>query len=287
MGSRQKNKLRVACLQLSAGDRPEENIFRVSKLLKRIRSSSVDVVAFPENFLARGSASGLSSLAFDWLPRTLAFFSSWARRHQIAVLLGSLIEPSRKKGKYFNTSYLLSPEGRVVVKYRKIHLFDSHIKGASAQESRHILRGDKAVTGVIQGVKVGLTICYDLRFPELFRSLVTKGAKIIFVPSNFTWETGKAHWEILLRARAIENQVFMVAPAQHGVHPANGIRSYGESLVIDPWGKVLCRGSHDRDEVLKVDLDLRLLKAVRRQLPCLKHRILPVKKTIDSYKAFT
>ncbi|MBI3316540.1 MAG: carbon-nitrogen hydrolase family protein [Candidatus Omnitrophica bacterium] len=272
MDSRKKSKLRIACLQLNAGENPAANLLSVSRLLKKVKAHSLDLVALPENFLSRCSASELPNLAYPWHARALAYFSSWASQHKTSILLGSLIEPASKKGKYFNTSYLISAQGKTMAKYRKIHLFDSNVGGAKTRESRHILSGHQVVIGKVRDVIVGLTVCYDLRFPELFRKLTLKGAKIIFVPSNFTWKTGKAHWEILLRARAIENQVFIVAPAQYGCHPSSGIRSYGNSLVIDPWGKVLAQGSQDKDELLTLDLDIQYLMKIRKALPCLEHR---------------
>lgn len=202
-------------------------------------------------------------------------FQRQARQTDCAFLLGSLIEASRRHPrKFYNTSVLISETGKVAGRYRKIHLFESDLPDLRSRESKHIAPGRKVVFGTICGIRTGLTICYDLRFPELFRKLVFKGCRIFFVPSNFTDQTGKKHWEVLLRARAIENLSFVVAPAQVGLNPATGIRSFGTSLILNPWGEVLAQGSRQREGVIAADLDLEFQRQLREKFPSLKHRIL-------------
>lgn len=266
-------KLRVACIQNNASANPEKNIKAFQPAISRAIRKGARLIAFPENFCFRGPASLLEASARVLTPALLDFFSEMARRHRAAFLLGSVSEISPVKNKFFNTSFLISEKGKIIAKYRKIHLFDNQLKGAAVKESRHILRGEKkAVTASLLGFKAGLSICYDLRFPELYRDLSRQGASVLFIPSNFTEKTGAAHWEILVRARAIENQAFVIAPGLVGVHPENGIRSFGTSLIVDPWGRVLARGSRQHPEVLIADLDFSFLKSLKRAFPVLTHR---------------
>ena len=176
-------------------------------------------------------------------------------------------------GKVYNTSLLLGPGGEILGRYRKIHLFDIHIPGkVSFRESDHILPGHDLVALTLpqDPWTVGLAICYDLRFPELFRALVDRGAEIILVPAAFSQVTGKDHWETLLRARAIENQVYILAPAQCP-HPDQSLKTYGRSLIIDPWGLSLARAA-DREDIIYARLDRQYLLQLRAELPCLANR---------------
>ncbi len=266
-------KFRIACLQTDAGPDWRENLRRVRAQTVRAFARKPDLITLPEMFYWRGPSQHLSRMAFQVTPLVVAEFRRLARANKTAFLLGSLLEPG-PGGKFYNTSLLIAASGKIVARYRKIHLFDSRLKNAKSRESRHIASGNKVVTAKIRGVRVGLAVCYDLRFPELFRLLARKGARIIFLPSNFTFETGKAHWEVLLRARAIENQVFIAAPAQTGLHPSTGIRSFGTSLIVDPWGRVLRKGSRSREQVLVADLDLTRQARLRKVFPVLQHRIL-------------
>ncbi len=266
-------RLRIACIQVSASANLPKNLQRIQTLTQRALKKKPQLIAFPENFCWRGSAESLPVIA-DAAGAILDLFCEIARKHKTYLLLGSLIERASKPGKYFNTSFLISPEGRVCAKYRKIHLFSIGLANVKTNEAAHIHRGAQPVAAKIQGVKMGLSICYDLRFPELYRKLTSLGAKVLLVPSNFTYVTGKAHWEVLLKARAIENQAFVIAPAQSGVSPSNKIKSFGTSLVIDPWGKVLARGPKAGESVLFADLDLRAQAELRTRFPVLRHRVL-------------
>ena len=265
--------MRIACLQISANADWRRNLDKVQELVRQALRRRAEVIALPEVFYYRGPASRLNYLARQVTPHVIGEFKNLAAVHHTAFLLGSVYEKSPYRGKYFNTSILISEQGEVVARYRKIHLFDISMKGkAVVRESRHVASGKHIACGNIFGIPVGLTVCYDLRFPELFRTLSRRGCHIIFVPSNFTYPTGKAHWEVLLRARAIENQVFIVAPAQTGRHPETGIRSFGTSLVVDPWGTVLARGRRHGQGVVMASLDFGFLGTLRRSFPVLEHR---------------
>ncbi len=264
------SRLRVACVQMDAGEDFTLNLKRAIRFfLKAIKRKS-EVVVFPENFLWRGRAGDLPWAA-SCAVEALKVFSELARAHRVYILLGSVIEKAGRH-KFYNTSFLISPAGKTLAKYRKIHLFDSGIKGARVRESRHITPGTKAVVADIRGIRSGLSICYDLRFPELFRELSSKGCRLFFVPSNFTETTGRAHWEMLLKARAVENLAFVIAPGLSGRHPENGIKSFGTSLIIDPWGRVLARANQTQNRVILADLDFKAQAGLRRDFPVLKHR---------------
>ncbi len=263
-------KWRVACVQMdSAGDPSRNHAFAVNAL-EQAAKRGARLVAYPENCFWRGRAEELSIVAV----RTRALvreFQEAARKRKVWVLLGSVIEKTSGK-KFYNTSLLISPRGKIQARYRKIHLFDSNLHGARTRESKHILSGKKPVLAKIDGVSAGMTICYDLRFPELFRHLSAKGCRIFFVPSNFTETTGKVHWEILLKARAVENLAFVIAPGQVGTHPESKIRSFGTSLIVGPWGNILARGSRTKQQILFADLDFRDQARLRSNFPVLEHR---------------
>lgn len=267
-----RKKFRVACLQINASANWRRNLTAVQKKIKQALRLKPHLITLPETFYYRGPSHRLEFLARKVTPAVIAEFRHLARRHQVAFLLGSVFEKA-VKGKYYNASILISEKGRLAARYHKIHLFDIALKDKlKATESRHIAPGHRVVQGQIWGVPVGLTICYDLRFPELFRRLSKQGSRIIFVPANFTYTTGKAHWEILLRARAIENQVYIVAPAQVGIHPSTKIKAFGASLLIDPWGRIIGRASLSKEEILVGDLDLDFQTRLRSGFPVLKHR---------------
>jgi predicted amidohydrolase len=194
-----------------------------------------------------------------------------ARELRIYLVSGSILERIPGHRKAYNTSSLYDPNGNVIARYRKIHLFDVNIaRGVSTRESETRLPGDQPVAVETEFCPMGLTICYDLRFPELYRALVAQGAQVIFVPSAFTAVTGEAHWEPLLRARAIENQVYIVAPDQLGKNPKS-FDTYGNSMIVDPWGRVIARAP-DMAAVILAEIDLAYVAKVRAELPALSHR---------------
>ena len=195
-----------------------------------------------------------------------------ADRESIFLLAGSFPERSTPAGKVYNTSVLLGPEGEIIATYRKIHLFDVEIPGGeSHHESERVLPGDKAVVAETPLGRMGLTICYDLRFGGLYQHLADLGAGIIFSPAAFTEQTGKAHWEVLIRSHAIENQIFMIAPAQHGTHPGNR-STYGHSMIVDPWGTILAE-IPEGDGIALAELDLDRQANIRKVMPVRKHRV--------------
>lgn len=269
--SPRKNGFRVTCIQINAGSDYRKNLDSIQKYIKQALRFKPSLIALPENFLWRGPAVDFPEIAARF-QETIRSFQRLADEYHVGFLLGSLLEPSRVTGKFFNTSVCISDRGRVLAHYRKMHLFDIDLKEVSAQESKHILPGKKIISARFGSVRLGFSICYDLRFPELYRELSRAGSKVIFVPANFTYPTGKAHWELLLRARAIENQAFVAAPAQVGIHPATEIKSFGTSLIIDPWGKILARGDEVREDVISASLDLGYLERLRKYFPVLEHR---------------
>ena len=189
------------------------------------------------------------------------------------------MEKSPLRQKAFNTSILFDTAGTIIARYRKIHLFQLRINNHTViREAACFLPGNTRVCVPLPFCKAGLSICYDLRFPDLYRALAKKGATVFFVPSAFTFETGRLHWEVLLRARAIENQAYILAPNQYGYNPL-GYKDYGHSMIINPLGEVLCRAS-DHEDVLIAELNFNFLKTVRKNLPVLEH----VRKTRHTKK---
>jgi predicted amidohydrolase len=196
--------------------------------------------------------------------------SRLARESGLYILAGSFLEEIPENAKVYNTSLLFNPDGTVGSCYRKIHLFDVDIEmGVSARESATRQAGDAPVVAETELCPIGLTVCYDVRFPELYRGLARRGAQVILVPSAFTALTGEAHWEVLLRARAIENQVYIIAPNQIGKNPKS-FATYGNSMIVDPWGRVIARAS-DAAGIIYAEIDLDYLARVRKELPALTH----------------
>jgi predicted amidohydrolase len=261
-----------AAVQLTTTDDYQNNINKAVNFVEKAAKYGAKVVSLPETFAFIGKKENKFKYSQDLNGEISQIFSGLAKNNGIFILAGSIHESIQGSDKLYNTSMLFSPEGKMLDFYRKIHLFDANLPGPEKyQESDDFAAGNQEqikVTDTSSG-KLGLTICYDLRFPELYRKLAQKGAEIIFVPSAFTMQTGKDHWEVLLRARAIENQVYIIAPGQYGFHSERR-ESYGNSMIIDPWGKVISRAS-DREEIIYADIDLEYLKKIRQKLPCLNH----------------
>lgn len=269
--------MRVAVIQLSSQDDVALNLERVRALVGEASRAGAELVALPENFAFMGEEEDKRRIAESTSdpagPMTSAV-TSVARENGVWIVAGGMPEASGDPARPFNTSLLIAPDGRVVARYRKIHLFDVDLSdGTKLVESAATQPGSEPVVAELTGarqVKIGMTICYDLRFPELYRSLVSQGARIVTVPSAFTLTTGKDHWHVLLRARAIENQVFVLAPAQHGRH-SRGRVTYGKSLIVDPWGDVLAQcGEGEGFAMASLNFDAQ--DRVRASLPCLSHR---------------
>jgi len=266
--------MRVALCQMNAGrDDVEANVATAVRLLHEAADGGADLAALPELFSFYGSHGRTRELAVPIPGRLTQPLAEVARARGMWVLGGSV--PETADGHVFNASTLFDREGELVATYRKIHLFDVDIAGQPPlRESGLYAAGDKLVSHEVEDVRVGLSICYDLRFPELYRGLMAVGAEVLLVPSAFTAVTGEAHWEVLLRARAIEDQCFVVAPAQWGPWgpPEDGRRCFGNSMAVDPWGRVLVRAPADGDGVWFADLDMAVLREIRRTLPALQHR---------------
>ena len=265
--------MRVALCQMRSGEDVEENVALAERLLGEAADGDADLAALPESFTYLGSAAGGAAAAEPVPGPTTERLAAIARARKMWVLGGSVIESA--DARRYATSVLLDRDGELVATYRKIHLFDVDLPGQpSFRESATLTAGDQLVTHETDVGRIGLSICYDLRFPELYRGLMVMGAEVLFVPAQFQYETGKDHWEVLLRTRAIENQCFVVAPGQWGTfgNPEKGRRSYGNSMAVDPWGRVLVRAAGEGDGIWVADLDMTELRRVRQLLPALQHR---------------
>lgn len=252
----------------------EANLARVVALVKDACARGAEIVALPENFAFFGPEDEKREVAeVLGQGRISTTLQALARETGIPIVGGGMPERSHDPMRPYNTSILVDAGGRIAGAYRKIHLFDVDLAdGTRVEESAGTSPGAEASVTPILGTKLGMTVCYDLRFPELYRRLSDHGARVVTVPAAFTLTTGKDHWHVLLRARAIENEVYVVAPAQWGAHP-RGRRTYGKSLVVDPWGEVIAQ-AQEGEGVLVAKLDFAYQDRVRRELPCLSHRVL-------------
>ncbi|MCP4251599.1 MAG: carbon-nitrogen hydrolase family protein [bacterium] len=259
--------MRIAIVQLNSGDDPTANVADALQWIGRAADRGAELVALPETFTFCGPLPEAYRHAETIPGPTTDAVAAVARERGIYILAGSLHERSDNERKPYNTSVLIDRQGAIVATYRKIHLFD--VAGLD-MESESVRPGSEPVTATIRRHKLGLSICYDLRFPELYRELSARGAEILFVPSAFTLQTGRDHWEALLRARAIENLAHVVAPNQWGPHPP-GKHCYGHSMIVDPWGTVLCRVP-DGPGVAVADIEPARVRELREKLPALNHR---------------
>lgn len=259
----------AAAIQMSAGSDKGANLERAERLIRLAASHGAALIALPETFNWRGKRAQESEAAETQDGESIGLVSRLARELKVHIVAGSFTERSGGE-KNYNTSILIGSDGAVMAAYRKIHLFDVDLPGrVTVRESESKIGGaETACTGTTLGA-IGLSICYDVRFPELYRRLTFAGAKVITVPSCFTFTTGEAHWEPLLRARAIENQVYVIAPAQFGPN-VHGFSDYGNTMIIDPWGRVLGRAS-DQETIVIAPIDLHYLDRVRNELPALSH----------------
>jgi deaminated glutathione amidase len=263
-------KFLAAAIQMLASDDKAANLEEAERWIRHAASDGARVVALPEVFIWRGSKKIERASAEPIPGPTTTQLANLARELGIYLLGGSILEEISDSNKVYNTSVLFGPRG-VLATYRKIHLFDVDLaNGVSARESDTRQFGTAIIVAETDLCPMGLTVCYDLRFPELYRALSSKGAQIIFVPSAFTAYTGRAHWETLLRARAIENQVYMVAPDQYGENPQS-FETHGHSMIVDPWGKILAVVP-DGPGIVMAEVDLDYLANVRAELPALTHR---------------
>jgi nitrilase len=272
--------LEIALLQMVSGEQVQDNLEQARALLAQAAAGGAELAVLPEYFclMGRTDRDKLAHAEADGHGPVQQALADAARALSLWVVGGTLPLRGTDPGRVRNATLVFDPTGRPVARYDKVHLFRFDNGHERFDEAATIEPGARAVcfdlasrTGA--SWRVGLSICYDLRFPELYRRLADQGAEILLVPSAFTHTTGQAHWEPLLRARAIENQAFVLAPAQGGVH-ANGRRTWGHSIAVDPWGQVLACRSEPGPGVLYASLDPERLAQARQQLPALAHRVL-------------
>jgi predicted amidohydrolase len=264
--------MKIACLQMNSGRDIDANIATLSSLAAQAVRDGAQLVATPENTFAMGEpAEGESRVIYEQEDHPgVQAASAMARTHGCWLLIGSVAVAGGDSPKCFNRSLLFDPNGRIAASYDKIHLFDVALPGGEVYtESSRMLPGERAVVAPLPQIGLGMSICYDVRFPHLYRALAKAGAGLLAVPAAFTVPTGQAHWHVLLRARAIENGCYVIAPAQTGTHPG-GRKTYGHALIIDPWGKVLAEAGEGVG-VLLADIDPALVAATRAKLPSLGH----------------
>jgi deaminated glutathione amidase len=262
---------KAACIQLRSSDDVADNIRVTSALVREAAAAGARFIATPENtnIMAQDGRAKMAATFGEAQDPALPAFAELAKELHAWLLIGSLhIKVSETKTA--NRSYLFAPDGSIAARYTKIHLFDVTLaSGESYRESSTVEGGHEAVVADTEFGPVGLSVCYDLRFPQLYRQLAKKGAFALTIPSSFTVPTGAAHWHVLLRARAIENGAFVIAPAQGGTH-ANGRKTYGHSLIVSPWGEVLAEAGTDPG-VIVADIDPSLSKQAREKVPSLQH----------------
>jgi predicted amidohydrolase len=265
------DRIRVACVQITSGREKALNLEKAEKLVAQAAATGADIVALPEKWNAIGPPDVLHDTAETIEGgESIEAMRGWAKTHGVTLVGGSITERREGREKLSNTSLVFDPEGELVATYRKIHLFDVEVGGLTYRESEAEEHGDEPVVVEVEGWPVGLTICFDVRFPELYRVLALEGALLAMVPAHFTLYTGKDHWHLLLRARAVENGFYVAAPAQVG-ETGIGRPSYGRSLIADPWGTVLAQ-AHDEETVISAELDRAWLEEVRRRIPSLSAR---------------
>ena len=265
-------KLNVAAVQLSSGSDVARNVDEAERLINVAADWGAQYVQLPEYFNYLGPFSGFERAAETIPGPTTTRMTVLARSRGVTLHLGSLLETSTDKGKFFNTSVVIDPNGEIVATYRKVHLFDVDVPGAVVhRESDIIAPGDEMVVARLTQFDLGLSVCFDLRFPELYRALALAGAEVMAIPAAFNAVTGRAHWDLLVRARAIENLVFVVAAAQVGTTD-EGIATYGHSIIVDPWGVVLAESLSEKPDVVVATLDLSDVQRRRGQIAVLDFR---------------
>jgi len=261
----------IAAVQMTSGANKAENLERATGLLQRAAQRGASFIGLPENFSWMGPEPERDQNAERLDGKTLTAMATMARELRVTLLAGSILEEGAPGGRLYNTSVLFGPDGARLAVYRKMHLFDVEVgDGQTYRESAAVAPGTEVVVAEAPLGKVGLSVCYDLRFPELYRKQSEQGAMLLTVPAAFTLATGKDHWEVLLRARAIENQAYVIAPAQQGKHPKDRL-TWGHAMIVDPWGLVTARASEGEGLAL-AELDRALIDRVRRTLPALQHR---------------
>lgn len=267
-----RSKLTIAAVQVTATDDVAVNLESAVRLARQSADAGADLVALPENygFIGSEAAKVAHAQSVEDGP-FIAPLRELACSSRVAILAGSIPETGPDTAHTYNSSVLIGRDGETLAVYRKIHLFDVELgAGGSFRESEHVSPGAEPVIASFEGWMIGLTVCYDLRFPELYRSLSAAGARLLAIPAAFTLHTGKDHWEPLIRARAIENLCYVVAPAQFG-HHASKRASWGKSMVVDPWGTSLAVAP-ERETFVMAEIDAEAQDQMRREIPSLEHR---------------
>lgn len=268
------NPFTAAAIQLTSGDDIAANIAALEPMVAEAAKRGARLITTPENtfYMRREGTARLADVPMEEHPG-IVWACDAAQRYQIWLLIGSIRALEQSAAQPYNRSVLISPLGEIVATYDKVHLFDVTLPdGQSYLESSQAAAGNRAITATIEGAELGLSICYDLRFPYLYQRLAHEGATVLTVPSAFTKPTGAAHWHTLLKARAIENGCYVIAPAQCGTHPG-GRETYGHSLIIDPWGEILAEAGGNAPEVIFAEIDPARLAKVRAQIPVLQHKV--------------
>jgi predicted amidohydrolase len=267
--------MRAAAVQLNSNADRDRNLAAAEAQVRAAAQDGATLIALPERFDLRGTPDDYERGAGELgSSRTVGWAQRLAKELDVDLIAGSISERRPGRDKLSNTSLHIGPDGEIKAVYRKVHLFDVTVGETEYRESDSDEPGDElTVTEARDGTKLGLSVCYDVRFPELYRILALNGALVLSVPANFTRTTGEAHWELLLRARAVENQAFVLAPAQAGEYPP-GQPAYGNSMIVDPWGTVLARADDPQEETFAAaELDFARLAEVREKLPSLQNRV--------------
>ena len=266
------DRLIVALVQMQSGNDKEQNVSTAERLVHEAAGKGASIVALPEYFSFGAIGPQQKEVAESVEGPTGTRMRQIAAATGVYLVGGSIAERDERSGKVFNTSLFIDPKGEIIAAYRKIHPFDLEVDDETTlRESDYLQPGDTLELCETGYGAIGLTICYDLRFPEIYRALALEGARIIFVVSSFMALTGRDHWEPLLRARAIENQVFIAAPNQAGPIPGTELMRHGHSMIIDPWGNILSQAA-DAEQVVTAEIDFDYLAKVRKQLPTLSAR---------------
>ena len=269
----EEKQFKVAAIQMTSVNHKETNLKKAGGFISRAAKEGAKIVALPEMFSFSGTLKEKRVNAESIPGPTINRLSRMAKNLQIYLLGGSILEKPNDKdnGLFYNTSVFFNPQGKIIARYRKLHLFDVALpNGSSRRESELITPGDEVIQVTTPLTTFGLSICYDLRFPELYRRLAQEGTQVVFIPSAFTLETGKDHWKTLLRARAIENQFYVIAPDQIGPD-LQGQRCWGKSMIVDPWGTILAQAP-EKETIIYAPIDLSYQQKIRETLPCLSHR---------------
>lgn len=264
------NKFIAAAIQIDTQADKNKNLAKLEGFIDEAASRGAKLIGMSELVNHIGDNEDSFANAENIPGPTIERFMKKAKQHQVWLHCGSISELIPGEKKLYNTSVVLNPQGEIIAIYRKIHLYDVEVaNGPSSKESDTKKPGNEIIVADTELAKIGLSICYDMRFPEMYRIMTLRGAEILLVPASYTLYTGKDHWEPVLRARAIENQCYVIAPAQIGVKPK--FQTYGKSLIVDPWGNVIAKCS-DQEGVITAEIDLDMLYKVREQIPCLKNR---------------